>query len=275
MIRPARLGLTLLLLGTSACFATRNDVRILQGDILTLRQESQRADSARGRQLGQLAATLGTVHDSLREASSRMARNQGETRGEFRQVRELILQLQELVGQSTAVVARLRAEAEARELQRRQQEQAQVPVPPPADTSKPPVTPVPTPQRAPEVTGPSQLYELGNDQARRGSYGAAAAAFEELLANHPQSDLAPDAQYALADAYEADGKYAQSDSAYLLVVQKYPRSPRASTALYKLGMSLAKRGRRPDARAMMERVTREYPVSDAADLARDWLMRNR
>ncbi len=258
----------------AGCFATRNDVRILQGDILTLRQEAARADSARGRQIAQVSATLGTVHDSLREAGTRLARNQGESRGEFRQLRELILQLQELVGQNQAVIARLRAENEARALQQQQQATQPPPQPAPVDTGKG-TTPVPAPQPTPEVTGPNQLFQLGLDQARRGSYGAAAAAFEELIANHPQSDLAPEAQYFLADAYEADGKYPQADTAYTQVVQKYPRSAKASTALYKMALSWAKRGRRNEARAMMERVSKEYPVSDAADLARDWLMRNR
>lgn len=31
----------------TACFATRNDVRILQGDVLAMRGEMARADSAR------------------------------------------------------------------------------------------------------------------------------------------------------------------------------------------------------------------------------------
>ncbi len=273
-LRSLRALLPLAVIATAGCFATRNDVRILQGDVLTLRQESARADSARGRQIAQVAVALGTVHDSLRAAADRVGRVQGENRGEFRQIRDLLLQLQELVGQNSAVMARLRAENEARELQRQQQAQQQPVAPVVPDTAKG-VVPAPTPAPAPEVTGPNQLLQLGLDQARRGSYGAAADAFEELITNHPQSDLAPEAQYFLADAYDADGKYPKADSAYTLVVQKYPRSPRAPTALYKMGLSLAKRGRRNDARAMMERVTKDYPVSDGADLARDWLMRNR
>ena len=57
-------------LATGACFATRSDVRVLQGDILSFRQEAARADSARARQLASVVASLGTVGDSLRETSA-------------------------------------------------------------------------------------------------------------------------------------------------------------------------------------------------------------
>lgn len=269
-VRPRTLWLTPAVLALGGCFATRSDMRILQGDILTLRQEQQRADSVRARQIAQVSASMAPVQDSLRALQRRLELNQGESRGEFRGIREMIIQLQELIGQNQAVLARMRAENEARATQVVQPPPAPVTVPAAADTT----TKAPAPP--PDIkTGPNELYQLGLDQARRGSYGAAQAAFEELLREHPTSDLAPDAQYFLAVAYDDDGKYALADSAYTRMVREHPRSPRASTALYKMGLSLSKRGRRNDARAMMERITKDYPVSDAADLARDWLMRNR
>lgn len=249
----------------TGCFATRNDMRILQGDILTMRQEAARADSARARQLGLLAQSLGVVSDSLKETGRRLTTYQGENRGQFRAIGEQVLQLQELVGQNQQVIQRLRAENE-----QRMQSMTQTP---PASSS--PATPADTVKSAPPPQqanpGPNQLYQDGLSQAQRGSYGAAQAAFEELLRLYPGSDLAPDAQYYLAEAYDADGKLAQADSAFLGVVRQYPRSPRASTSLYKMGLSLSRRGRRPEARAMMERVMREYPRTDAAELAAEWL----
>ena len=252
---------------TGACFATRNDMRILQGDILTMRHEAARADSARARQLAQVAGTLGVVADSLRETATRLSRFQGEARGEFRAVQQQLLQLGELVGQSSAQVQRLRAENEAR-LQ--QQVQSPLPVVPPTDTTRQPPTVF-----QPANPGPNQLFQDGLAQARRGSYGAAQAAFEELLRLYPTSDVAPDAQYYLAESYESDGKLLQADSAYAVVVLRYPRSAKAPTALYKRGQALIKQGRRGEARAVMEQVTRQYPNTDAADLAAEWLRTNR
>ena len=259
--------LPVVLLTTGACFATRSDVRVLQGDILAFRQETARADSARSRQIAMLASTLGVVNDSLRNTGNRLARFQGDTRGELRSVGEQLIRLQELVGQSQAVVQRLRAEAEERAMQ--QQPLAPLTPPPVAgDTTTPVATPTVNP-------GPNQLFQDAMGQLRRQSYGAAQMAFSDLIRLYPTSDRAPDAQYWLGEAFDADGQVEQSDSAFRAVVTNYPKSARAPTALYKMGLSLAKRGRTAEARAAMERVGREYPSAAEADLATEWLRTNR
>ena len=252
----------LALVATAGCFATRNDVRILQGDILNFRTETARADSARARQVATVAAALGVLADSTRAASDRLARFQGDTRGDMRAIQQQLLQIQELTGQSQRRLQELRADLEAR---------AQQPAPTatpavPGDTTAAPV------QAAP---GPNQLYQLAYDQLRRGSYSAARAGFEELLRLYPTSELASDAQINIAESYAAEGTSTAADSAYAAVVAKYPRSMRAPTALYKLALSMARQGKRADARSTMDRVVREYPQSDEADLAREWLRTNR
>lgn len=269
-----RFALPVGLLATGACFATRSDMRVLQGDILTMRQEAARADTSRARQLGVVAATMGVVADSLRATSSRLASYQGENRGEFRAIGQQVLQLQELVGQSQVALGRLRAENEARLQQQLQQQQQAAPQNPPiaTDTVGVPVVP---PAPVPVNPGPNQLLNDGLAQARRGSYGTAQAAFEELIRLYPNSDLAPEGQYYLGEAYASDGKTAQADSAFEGVIAKYPKAPKASTALYKLALSLARQGRKADARARMDQVVRVYPASDDAVLAGEWLRANR
>lgn len=269
MITPARLRhfLPVALLATGACFATRSDVRILQGDLMTMRQEAARADSARARQIAQVLAALTIVGDSLENTGSRLTAYQGENRGEFRAIGQQMLQLQELVGQSQAVINRLREENEARA-----QQMVQIPVAPTVVDSANPAAVVPPTMTNP---GPNQLYQNGLAQARRGSYGTAQAAFEELLRLYPTSDLAPDATYYLAEAYDNDGKTDRADSTFLSVVAQFPKATRAPTSLYKVGLSLARRGKRAEARAMMDRVVREYPRTDAAELAAEWLRTNR
>lgn len=263
----ARLGragaMVALVVMTTGCFATRSDMRVLQGDILSFRTEAARADSARARQLASVAAALGTVADSVRATSDRLTRFQGDTRGELRAIQQQLLQVQELTGQSQRRLQELRAEMEAR---------GQQPVVPPV-AAAPGDTAVAAPVQA--APGPNQLYQLAYDQLRRGSYSAARAGFEELLRLYPTSELAPDAQINIAEAYAAEGTAASADSAYAAVVSKYPRSLRAPTALYKLALSIARQGRRADARTAMDRVVREYPTSDEADLAREWLRTNR
>ena len=247
---------------SSACFATRNDVRVLQQDILTTRAEAARADSARARQIDAVARLLGVLGDSVRSLHASVNRVQGDMRGEFRQVNQQLLQIQELTGQSQHNLQNLRAEME----QRNQQQ----PVTPPVagDT-----TTQPAPQ--PAAPGPAQLLALGRQQYAQRSYGTARSAFEELLKTYPESDLAAEAQLYIGECWTAEGNAPAADAAYNAVVAKYPQSPRAPNALYKLALSQAKQGKRAEARVFMERVKREYPQSDEAELADAWLKSNR
>ena len=76
--RLLRLAPVVALAAAGGCFATRNDVRILQDNILTARAEAARADSARQRQLDQAISALGVVTDSLRAVSTRTSRFQAD-----------------------------------------------------------------------------------------------------------------------------------------------------------------------------------------------------
>ncbi|MGQ0537629.1 MAG: tol-pal system protein YbgF [Gemmatimonadaceae bacterium] len=251
----------------SACFATRSDMRVLQQDIQTARLEAQRADSARARQLDAVSRLIGVVSDSVRELQTRVNRVQGDMRGEFREVQEQLIQIQELTGQSQRRLLDLRAEME----QRNQQMQQQAPPPAPGDSGKAP----PVAATTPAAPGPAQLLSLGRQQLAQRSYGTARAAFDELLRTYPESDLAPVAQLHIGETWAGEGNAAAADAAYNAVAAKYPSSASAPNALYKLGLSMANQGKRAEARLFMERVVRAYPQSDAARLADDWLKANR
>src|SRR5512132_1431958 len=97
-------GVVVVACATSACFATRNDVRILQADLLAFRAEAARADSARVHQMSlmmdALKVSLTSISDSVKEASTRLARFQGETRQDITSVLNQLSEVQELTGQS-------------------------------------------------------------------------------------------------------------------------------------------------------------------------------
>ncbi|NUQ13415.1 MAG: tetratricopeptide repeat protein [Gemmatimonadaceae bacterium] len=264
-----------LLLASTACFATRNDVRILQGDIFALRAQEARADSARARQIADLAAALsasvGTVRDSVRAVGDRLTSFQGTTRQELYSIGQQLLQLGELMGQSQTAMRNFRADLEERN--RQIMEQARSTVPPAAvasvDSSRPGGA-----AAVPLTEGPNVLFQLGLDQLRQNSWSAARDAFTQLLTAHPNSDRVPQALKGIADAYDGEGNRQQGDSVYRVVVSRYPTSEVAPTALYKLALSLNRQGRRPEARTTMQQIVRQYPRSDEAALAADWLTRN-
>jgi len=249
------------LLATGACFATHQDVQLLQSDMLEMRAEAAHADSVRSRELAAVIASLGTVRDSLKVVSTRLAKFQGDVRGDLYAMGQQLIQVQELTGQSQQRLQELRASLEERDramgVQQQQQQQAA-----PGDTSS---------TAASSIPGPNQLFQLSLDQLRRGSAGAARSGFQTLIQHYPTSDVAPDAQFYIGESYSAEGNTAAADSAYAAVVAKYPASPRAPTALYKRAVIMQAAGNLTGARAALNQIIKKYPRSDEASLARDRL----
>lgn len=244
-------------LATGACFATREDVRVLQDDLARYRTEQAQSDSVMRQHLSQMLVLLNAVDDSVATLSSRVSRLQGDVRGDLYALGQQLLQVQELTGQSQRRLQELRSSLEMRgqELAAEQ-----------ATTSGNPDAAARAAQ-----PGPNQLFQLSLDQLRRGSAGAARSGFEQLIREHPQSDLVPDAWFYLGEAHSAEGAAAAADSAYSRVVASYPRSPRASTALYKRALLLEARGDAAGARTALNQVIERYPRSDEAALARERL----
>jgi hypothetical protein len=98
---------------TGACFASRTDVLRLQAEVAAARVEALRADTARAAQVDALAATLRRIDDSVGVMAARNARFQGDAREQLRSVREQLIQVQELTGQSQRRLQDLRASLEA------------------------------------------------------------------------------------------------------------------------------------------------------------------
>lgn len=273
------------------CFATRNDVRIVQSDVASLRTEMLRNDAEQRAALAQAVKTLGAISDSLARVSARTVGIQGDVRGEMRLVKEQLLQIQTLLGQSQANLNRMRSE-----LEERNRQQMASPVPPmAAGGSQPPMStpPVSTPPvSTPPVTatgavpvtgtvlpndsairqpGPAQLYQNGVDQLKRGSTSTARTLFQELLSNYPSSDLAPDAQYYIAESLDKEKNLAGADAAYGAVVAKYGDSRWAPTALYKRAQIAVQQGNTGEARKLLNETISRYPRSIEAELAADQL----
>lgn len=266
------------LVATGGCFATRGDMRILQGDITAMRTELLRNQQEQKEALTQTQRLLQVASDSLARVSARTVGIQGDVRGEMRAVREQLLQVQTLLGQSQATIARLRAEIEAR------------------NTVMPPVTPATEPSAAPArggsgrpvappagaatastdsstgaLVGPNQLYTTGRDQLLRGATATARMTFQELITNYPQSDYAADAQFWIAESLAKENNVPAADAAYAAVVSAYPTSAKAPTALYKRAQLVLKLGNTTQARQLFEQVVAKYPRSDEAELATETL----
>lgn len=263
------------ILAAGACFATRGDVRILQGDIARLQMTAQQAaasDTARAVQLRRIIQSLTNIADSLHVATTTLQRFQGDVSMSMRSVQEQLLSVQELTGQSRKQVESLRAQLEARAA-----EQAQVVPPAVTPSAVPGAVPGAAPGAAPAAPaaptapaappGPYSLMDLGRQQLARGANSAARAAFSDLLTQYPTSDLAPEAQYWIAEAYASAGSAVEADSVFALVADKYPNSERAPVAIYKRAVALKVAGQTRQARTLLQQVIDKYPKSEAATLA--------
>lgn len=257
--RRQLLALPMILL-VAGCFATRDDVRVLQGDIRAMREEGLRADSLHRASLDRIAQNVAVMDDSLQALSVRVTRLQGTTREDLYNIGQLLIQIQELTGQSQARILDLRAQMEQRQ---REEPPPDVPGMQPSDRPVEPAEPM--------APGPAQLMQLSLNQLQSGSPGTARRGLEELLAQHPNSDLVPQATYYLGEAYAAEGNLEAADSVFVEVYTRFPRSNEAATAMYKHGVYLEDLGRAQEAERVFRDVVAQYPRSDAATLARSRL----
>ena len=259
------------LVTAGACLATQQDLRVVQGDVVAVRDEFRRLQSAERTRdslravsldssLAQIALLLRATNDTVRGISTTVVRLRGDVREDLQNVRAQLIAIQELTGQSQRRIQELRADLESDAL-----EKSTAPIAGAAtgrDTAR---------TSAPATPGPAQLYQMGQDQLRRGSGASARSAFGALLAQYPRSDLAADALYGMAEAYTAEGNATAADSIYYQVAVRFPTSERAPTALYKRATALRLAGKAEPARTLYRQIIQRYPQSEAAVLAEQFV----
>jgi tol-pal system protein YbgF len=235
--------------------ALKSDVRRVESELVALRRATARADSARAvaleRVLDEIAETQRLFTDSLAVQQRRLAVFQGQVRGDLTEVQRQLVQIQELTGQSQQRLSELRAQLETRT--------RQVPAPQPG-------APVDSAAAA-TGPGPEELYDLAVRQLRGGSLQTARMAFTKFLQDFPQHDRVPDAWFQVGETW-AGTNGDSAAAAYDRVAKDHPDSPRAPAALYKLGLLAEQRGDMPAARVYYNRVVAGYPRSEEAQLAR-------
>ncbi len=103
------------------------------------------------------------------------------------------------------------------------------------------------------------LYEQGYGAMLQHDYGAAEAAFRQLLASHPNDPLAGSAQYWIGESYYVRGQYKNAADVFLKGYKKYKAGDKAPDTLLKLGMSLAELGQKDAACSTFSELASKYP----------------
>jgi tol-pal system protein YbgF len=234
-------------------FATKSDFDNLQMQLIGARAGSSAADSVQRAYLVDMSRTVRTLGDSINALSKRVNAMRTANEADLAAMKEDISQLQDLSGQSERQLRDMRAAVEEK-------------------TSQPDVTPrtdstVSSASAPAGGPGPSQLLQAGRDQLLKGGNVAARAAFSELIAKYPKSDLVPEAMFGTAQAYAAERNTEAADAEYAKLIAKYPNSPRVPTAMYKRALQLQASKKSAEAKRLFQEIIKRFPRSDEAALA--------
>jgi tol-pal system protein YbgF len=228
----------------SGC-AMKSDIRDLQMDIASMRAQQDSLYREIQRQNLLLA-------DSVRGGAELIRTTRAQLSNQIRQLNEVVISLQQLLGQTQQRITELRERAEQQ-------------------AAPPPTASVPTG----DGVAAEDLYRTGASKLQEKSATAARMAFEQFLTQYPQHELAPDAQFGLAETYALEDELADAVEQFARVAEAYPTSARAPEALYRAGQLSEERKRTSEARTYYQRVVQRYANSPSARLAQQRLNRLR
>ena len=114
-------------------------------------------------------------------------------------------------------------------------------------------------------------YEAALNQFKAAKYKEAAWAFSAFVQKHPDSSLAPNAQFWLGNAWIAQRNCAKAIEAHSVVTTKYAESPKAPDAWLAMANCQQEMGNPAAAKRSLETAVAKYPNSPAADTARERL----
>ena len=225
--------------------ATKKDVRTLQEELIAMRAQQDSLYREILRQNLLLA-------DSVRGGAELIRTTRAQLSNQIRQLNDVTVSLQQLLGLTQQQISQLRERAEV------------------AERAQP--APV---QAAPSTATADELYRTGATKLQEQSAASARIAFEQFLTQFPDHERAPDAQIGLAETYVMDDDLPGAVKAFERVAEAYPTSGRAPEALLRAGQLSEDRKRLDDARTYYRRIVQRYANSPSARVAQQRLNRLR
>jgi len=119
----------------------------------------------------------------------------------------------------------------------------------------------------------TQAYEAALAQFKANNFGSAIQGLKEFLKTHPNSTLAPSAQYWIGNAYYALRDYKTAIAEQQKVVATWPEHAKAPDAMLNIASSQAELGDVNGARNTLRTLVAKYPSSSAAEQAKQRLAR--
>lgn len=117
----------------------------------------------------------------------------------------------------------------------------------------------------------SKEYEAALNLFKASRYKEAASAFDGFVREHPDSDLAPSAQFWLGNAWYAQRDCKKAIDAQLVVTSRWPSAAKAPDAMIAIANCQRDWGNAQAAKRTLENLVSKYPDSAAAGQARQRL----
>jgi tol-pal system protein YbgF len=110
-------------------------------------------------------------------------------------------------------------------------------------------------------------YDSAFDALKNGQYAEAARRFQGFLAQYPNGDYAPNAQYWLGESYYVTQNYQIALDSFERLLAQFPASNKAPDALLKVGYCHYELRNWAQAEDALNRAMRQYPDTTVARLA--------
>ncbi|HTR79530.1 MAG TPA: tetratricopeptide repeat protein [Gemmatimonadaceae bacterium] len=266
-VRGSAWALAALLACTDACFATKNDVRLLQDELRVSRAATAHADSARAAQADSIHRLLMANQDqteTMFAQSMRTGRNTADSlaalSGRMVDFQARTKEALDQLGKDLVAVAALnQASANALADLQRGGDQAQQRASGTAGTGTDSTAAVGS---EPAIPAPGDLIAEARGEFNTHSCSTARGTFSDFLQYYPTDRRAVDAQSGIAETYATcEGNQPAADSVYQIVIAKYPGTDQAATALYRHAKYLCTKGNKTDALAALKKIVSDYPLS--------------
>lgn len=127
------------------------------------------------------------------------------------------------------------------------------------------------PPAAADPARENKEYENALNHFKANKYKEAAWAFSAFVQKHPDSSLAPNAQFWLGNAWVAQRNCAKAIDAHSVVTTKYSDSPKAPDSWLAMANCQQEMGNPAAAKRSLETIIAKYPNSPAAGTAREQL----
>jgi len=271
----------LLLAPSSPVFAANKDMIQLQTQVQSLQDQVARLQQSMDMNMGamrnlveQSADSVNKMNATVTDLQNRMQGLSADNGGKIEQLSSQIQSLHDSVDELKSRLAKVSKQLDDMQQGGQNLNPGQPGIAaPPGGLAGNNGVPSPDANAAPAAPPPDVLYNNALRDYNSGKYDLASQEFAQYLQYYANTDLAGNAQYYLADIEYRQGNFTAAVKDYDKVLEQYPGGSKAAAAQLKKGYALLELGQRDAGVRELNSLITRYPRSIEASQARDRLRR--